>query len=367
MTYTLDELVINDSFIAYCTAQNEQDVQFWNDYLREHPRELITMEEAKKLVLSLRFMLQQKQNELSAEDYSTEHMLYVADGRTSITPALPGKSTMYRLKRKTIAAAAILLLAIGASFIYFFTREAKVQPGLDPGEAHTTVFSEKILSRAGQRKTIVLADGTRVTLNAASTLSLEEGYGTANRNVYLAGEAFFDVAHNKTLPFIVHVAKYKVKAVGTKFNVKAYANDEYSETSLLEGKVQILIDKGEHNVLYKTLEVNQKFVLHRQETVTHKVDDDLAIVPLSFGDTSENIETAWMNDHLIFDDLPLSEIKNILERKYGVRINILNNTVAQCHYSASFQDESIGAILKALQLSYPFSYKINGTTITIDK
>ena len=64
MAYTVEELVVNDSFIAFCIRQQPEAIAFWNDYLSRHPEELLTMEEARKLVLGLRLMLQQKQNEL---------------------------------------------------------------------------------------------------------------------------------------------------------------------------------------------------------------------------------------------------------------------------------------------------------------
>ncbi len=365
MVYTLEELVVNDSFIAYCMQQREEDILFWNDYLLRYPEELLTMEEARKIVLSLKYMLQKKQDELSASEYSTEHMLYVAPPATAATVIQHPETN--RRKKSWMAVAAVVTLLIATGMVFLLTQQHK---GPQPAarQAQQEAFHETILSNAGEHKTIELPDGTHVTMNAASSLSIEDGFGETNRNIHLTGEAFFSVAHNKTLPFIVHVAGYKVKALGTKFNVKAYTNDSYSETSLLEGKVQILLNKGKDTVIYKTLEVNQKFVLHTGETTqAHTSAEKSAVVPLAFADTRQNVETAWINDYLVFYDQPLAEIKNMLERKYNVSIHIVNDQVAQYRYSASFQKETVDAVLKALQLSYPFSYTRTGTIITIDR
>ncbi|WP_018626965.1 FecR family protein [Niabella aurantiaca] len=368
MTYTVEELVIDDSFIAYCTQQHPRDIAFWDDYLLKHPEELITLEEARKLVLGLKYMLQQKQNELSATRDSSEHALYVASGENSsaptykTTPALhPGTGW----KKWAVVAAATLILVIGGLFLR--SREVAKQPL--PVAKTGAASGETVSSRTGEHKTIVLPDSTKVILNAGSRLLVSKTFGSRDRNVYLTGEALFTVAHNKELPFIVHVAKYKIRAVGTRFNVKAYTNDRYSETSLLEGKVQILLPRGNNDIVYKTLEVNQKFVMDipGTDSLEHTVPAKPVIVPLAYHDSSQNVETAWVDDLLIFEDQPLYEIRNILERKYGVTINIASNEVAHYRYTAAFQHEQIEEVLKALQLSYAFSYKKDGNQITIYK
>lgn len=265
------------------------------------------------------------------------------------------------------AAAVLLLLGSGAWFLH---QESIRQDKRAGGTASTLSIpapGDNIRAKNGEYKTLILADGTKVTLNAQSELSVSKAFGTKDRNVRLTGEAFFEVAHNRQLPFIVQVAKYKIKAVGTKFNVKAYSNDGYSETSLLEGKVQILVNNRGQDEVYKTLQVNQKFVLNNPATADAAQPEQQEVVPLSYDDANQNIETAWVDHFLTFDNTPLTEIKNILERKYNTTIVIENTDVSKYHYTASFQNENIDEVLKALQLSYPFSYKKDGTKIIITK
>lgn len=92
---------------------------------------------------------------------------------------------------------------------------------------------------AGQRAQITLADGTRVWLNAQSTLTYASDFGRNDRNVELDGEAYFEVAKNKKLPFYVHTEMHKVRVVGTSFNVCAYKGSKEFETTLVEGIVDI--------------------------------------------------------------------------------------------------------------------------------
>ncbi|MBO9593820.1 MAG: DUF4974 domain-containing protein [Niabella sp.] len=367
MTYTVEELVIDDSFIAYCTRSNAADIARWDDYLLKHPETLITIEEARKLVLGLRYMLQKKQNELSATDDSPEHALYVASGKNIASTGEPAARPRRGLGWKKWTAVAACLLLLVTSGIYLPYRPRKSATPISTAAKTNTGSGETAQSQPGEHKTIFLPDSTKVMLNAGSRLLVSPGFGKQNRNVYLTGEALFEVAHNKVLPFIVHVAQYKIKAVGTRFNVKAYTNDRYSETSLLEGKVQILLPQGKNDIVYKTLQVNQKFVMNIPDSMTTNVAAKPEVVPLSYHDSNQNIETAWVSNLLIFENQPLSEIKNILERAYNVTIHITNNDVAHYHYTATFQQEAIEEVLKALQLSYSFSYKKEGNQITIYK
>src|SRR5690606_37889089 len=87
---------------------------------------------------------------------------------------------------------------------------------------------------------LFLADGTKVWLNAASRISYGKNFGNgALRDVYLDGEAFFDVAHDPDKPFIVHTSSIQIKVLGTSFNVRSYAEDNTIETTLVQGKVRI--------------------------------------------------------------------------------------------------------------------------------
>ncbi|MGJ7031197.1 FecR family protein [Niabella hirudinis] len=363
MTYTVEELVIDDSFIAFCTRNNPHDIARWDDYLLKHPEALITIEESRRLVLGLKYMLQKKQNELSATDDSPEHALYIASGKT--LRSINEHPWPIKWKRWTAVAACFLLLVTAG--IYLLNQPRKAAGPLSAAIKPNTGSGQTTQSRPGEHKTIFLPDSTKVVLNAGSRLLVSPGFGKQDRNVSLTGEALFDVAHNKALPFIVHVAQYKIRAVGTRFNVKAYTNDRYSETSLLEGKIQILLPRGDNDIVYKTLQVNQKFVMPLRDSLTREAATKPEVVALTYHDAGQNIETAWVKDLLIFENQPLDEIKNILERRYNVAITIANDEVAHYRYTATFQQENIDEVLKALQLSYSFSYKRTVNQITIYK
>jgi ferric-dicitrate binding protein FerR (iron transport regulator) len=353
MLFSVEELVINDSFILYCLEKDPIATSYWTSYLNKHPEQLTVIEEAKVMVLGLRKMLHEKHSALEAFEnrtklrpFSPQQVLKVAKNTRKISAS-----------KKWISAAAILLV-VGLSLFFYILRDDSAKSNFKP-----TIFAkaaQKVISKASEQKTVILSDGTKVTMNAQSELYCSKGFGVQDRNVYLKGEALFDVAHNKELPFIVHLEQnFKVKAIGTKFNIKDYSNDVFSEISLLEGKVQVLQKKLKRDTVLETLQVNQKMVVKNNIDSSGLIQrGDSKVVPLLYNANRMNVETAWVDDYLIFENQSLYEIKNVLERRFGVSIIIKDEALHNYRYTATFENEKIEDILKSLQLSYPFAYRI---------
>ncbi len=100
-----------------------------------------------------------------------------------------------------------------------------------------------VATRKGSKTNLVLPDGTKVWVNADSRLSYGKNFGNQLREVYLEGEAYFDVAEDKRKPFIVHTNNIDVKVLGTAFNVRAYGNEVNTQTTLLRGSVEVMLKK----------------------------------------------------------------------------------------------------------------------------
>ena len=353
MLFSVEELAVNESFILYCVERDTEATAYWNKYLAQHPEQYPVVEEAKLLVLGLKEMLREKHAELKAFERreGIKPRFSIHGMQRSGNENNAAKKTL-SLKRWTIAASLFILISAAIVLSMFRLKNGS--------ENHPILVQAagKAISKSGEIKTLLLSDGTKVTINAQSELRCSDHFGTADRNVYLKGEALFDVAHNKKLPFIVHLNHYKVKAVGTKFNVKEYANDMFSETALLEGKVQILSNEKGSDVVLETLNVNQKIVVNNPAVAKPNIVTHPKVVPLLYDELKRNVEIAWVNNELIFEDQTLYEIKNVLERKFDETIIIDDESLRKYRYSAAFKNEKIEEILKSLQLSYPFSYRV---------
>ena len=197
---------------------------------------------------------------------------------------------------------------------------------------------------AGQRAEITLADGTKVWLNAQSKLTYASNFGRTDRNVELDGEAYFEVAKNKEIPFNVNTEMNQVRVVGTHFNVCAYKGTHEFETTLMEGIVDIYLKGSEEPVARLT--ENEVFTL----------------VGTKYKKTSlANTDyLRWKEGLYCFDDAPFNTILAKLEKYYKVKIIVQNPKVLDYRCTGKFKDQDgIEHVLKVIQKDHKFKYKVN--------
>ncbi len=234
----------------------------------------------------------------------------------------------------------------------------------------------EVSTRNGARSKILLPDGSNVWLNSGSKITYSKDLDTgSSREVYLSGEAFFDVVRNEKRPFIIHTAKMDVKVLGTRFNVKAYKEDKTTETSLIKGSVEVFL-KSNPSRKYR-LVPNQKLVLLNDlpSDAAKKVapvalkDEAVSLIeirPLTYlHGTETDIESSWTKNILSFEDEPFVEVAKKMERWYDVQFEFKNKSWEQQFLNGSFEKESLEQAMKALKYSTGFKYKIEGHRILI--
>ena len=202
---------------------------------------------------------------------------------------------------------------------------------------------------AGKKLSVVLQDGSELLMNSVSEASFPDSFSKAEaRNVKLKGEAFFSVAKNAQKPFYVYTDKLVTKVLGTKFNVNSYV-DETNAVTLLEGSVEVSLKDKKEKVMLKPGEV---MVLAKNKSLTKKTDN-----------VQKNI--GWTNNLLIFENEPVGNIFNKMEKVYGITIKNENQKINNEHFTGNFKDENLKDALEIFKTFYGFSYEINGNTVTI--
>ncbi|QGY43498.1 DUF4974 domain-containing protein [Maribellus comscasis] len=211
------------------------------------------------------------------------------------------------------------------------------------------------IAPAGSVSQMILADSTLVYLNAGSELRYSPETNNKKREVYLTGEAWFQVEKNKQKPFIVHTQYYDVQVTGTQFNVKSYPSDPEVTTTLEEGQVEI--GSSENFKLTKniSLQPGEQIVLNKKskKLFVQNVDTQLF--------------TSWKNNKLIFLNMNLKELIILLERRYGVDIEVFDDDILTYHYSGTIKNESILDIMQIIQHTLPIEFKIENQKIIIHK
>lgn len=229
-----------------------------------------------------------------------------------------------RTFRFKIAAAAIIpLIILGGSLLFIVGR--------------TGVFSNNEMAKVsvpnGEQLQIILQDGTSVRLNSGTTLEYPKSFGLFDRKVTLLGEGYFEVAQKKNRPFIVDLKDVNIKVTGTKFNVKAY-EDENILVALDEGSVMVTDRKDNTYSLVKG-----QFALYDRINGKCKIEN--------FTETAEH--TAWLTNSLNFYRTPLGDILNTLERRHDVQFIISDKNLLNHRFSISSGSIDIKNILLDLE------------------
>lgn len=257
------------------------------------------------------------------------------------------KKTISKMKTRRLflqymkyAAAVVLGIGVSLSTLYLTNQEIL-----------STVGNYKLVTSKGEKSYLQLPDGTKVWLNSCTTLEYAENYGYSNRSIYLDGEAYFEVAKNKDLPFVVKANGIDVKAIGTAFNVSAYMEDSQLTTTLFNGKVAVQPTLTKQEVL---LEPNQVAVYDKSR-------NKIEVVPYD-----KKLFAQWRGGFLSFEMMYLQDITKLLERNYNVVFRYENQGIKKLRFSGSFRNnEDLSEILNVIKTNTGTRYQILKDTIVI--
>ncbi|WP_316815158.1 FecR family protein [Pedobacter nyackensis] len=272
------------------------------------------------------------------------------------------KDSVYKLNPivRWISAAAVLII-ISTAVVFFYQHKDQI--------SNSTSAVVKFETRKGQKKQITLSDGTVVWLNSLSSLTLNDGYNEKTREVNLIGEAYFDVTHKKDKPFKVYTADFSINVLGTAFNVKAYPDDETSETTLIRGSINMQPTSDNKKTI--TMVPSQKVIFVKNEKLKpdHKAGKIQDIIVKNYQEVRDTtvVETAWTKNNLEIFDQRFIDMKGVLERWFDVQIIFTSEEVKNYKFTGTFTNESIVDVLIALKKTAKFNYEIKEKTITISK
>lgn len=209
-------------------------------------------------------------------------------------------------------------------------------------------IAKLITPKSGQYQ-IVLSDGTKVFLNAASSLAYPTQFEGGTREVTLVGEGYFEVKKDPNKPFIVHTKSQQIQVLGTRFNVNAYSDEPFSKTTLAEGSVQVVVAEGEKIIL----KPNQQAVF---------ANNKLAIIPV---DAEEYI--SWTKGEIVLTNVQLPEVLRQLERWYDVTFEFTAKELStKTVFGVLDRTLPLEDILKSLEKSYQIEFKTKGRRIFVE-
>ncbi|RPD39865.1 FecR family protein [Chitinophaga barathri] len=235
------------------------------------------------------------------------------------------------------AAAASVLLFAG---VWYFSQSGVRQPP----QAELTAIS----TVPGQQKRVILPDGSSILLNSSSQIRYAGDF-QQSREVYLRGEAFFNITPSSRLPFRVVTDSLRILVLGTSFNIHAYPGGHTLSVTLQSGKVQVNTDDTQPGIVLRPGEV-LRYAGHKMEV----------------GIADMEAALAWQKGLFVYRNTPLGEICEDIERRYGVQVNIQPGKLAATPYHFSSRQAPLADVLKALSESGKgFRYRIEKDTVSI--
>ena len=233
------------------------------------------------------------------------------------------------------------IAAVAAVLIIFFSVYL-IQSTSDNQEA--LVEQTVLKTAANQKQELALADGSKVWVNSGSELTYPKTFDGKTREVYLSGEAYFDIKHDVTRPFLIHTGKVITTVLGTAFNIKEDKTSHTVVITVTRGKVSV----GDGNKTLGILTPNQQISYNIDSQTTIQAQVDVASV------------IAWQQQEIRFEDITFANAAAILEKRFKVKITFSNEKVKKCQFTgAALTGDNLDKILKVQCAFNGATYKTN--------
>ncbi|GGF16356.1 FecR family protein [Echinicola rosea] len=317
--------------------------QEWEAFLAHHPDKKVEVDLAKAVLLEL------------TEDRISWEGKAKADTKKAILQRIKGKASQERditppprrgfFGWAKVAVVAILML--GAAAVAWEIKQTDT-----PQEVVQSPSWIVRTNHAGQKSIVHLPDGSKVVLNASSTIRYRDDFGKVNRDLSLQGEAFFDVKRDVAKPFSVMTGKVTTTALGTSFNVSAF-DQAHPSIKLATGIVEIRRENPEKEEKLKLVPGEEAFM-----------DPDNSLAKRQFDVSSAFL---WKDGVLFFDRTPFGEVVKTLERWYAVEITVRHHPENKTPLvSGRFDNDHLDNVLTSIGYSLRFSHEIDQKKVTID-
>lgn len=343
--YTATDFVTDPFFRSWILEQDSSAAAFWENWMKENPDRREELDEARALL----YVLAEKELYVGTEEldgHVTDLLAHLGGY------AQPGKTRRRPAFYRYWGIAASVCMVAGLGWLGYRSMETKSgTPGAvasvhENAEGHVVRFN-----RTTKPVTILLEDSSVVTLEPQSELALPEKFAPEKREVYLKGEAFFQISHNPERPFLVKTNELVTRVLGTSFTVRSFEKDRNASVSVKTGRVTVYSKRDEpladapEKVIGVVLKPNQRALFDKQESRLVKVIVD---VPLRV----REIPAA----SLIFDEAPVKNVFKTLEEVYGIELFFNEELLSDCQLTANLSGlpmyEQLDLICRIIHAEY---------------
>lgn len=369
MDESIWELIVK-MFSEGLEAEEQERLQQW---FLEHPEAWMKSGILQKVRLELMHHLTEDRK-LAMIAKVKQQIREVASFSDEMEQAQAQTRSFRRGKRGLMLAGLCLVVGMGIGLLWWLNRPSHPTAG--------TLVWKTISTAPGVKSMISLPDGSTIWLNAATTLKYPETFTDSIREVYLSGEAYFKIIHRAHQPFVIHTREMDIRDLGTEFNVRAYPDEDFTETVLISGAVAVKLHEREGQEQLIFLKPDQKLIFRRQSAETPAAtsttssskplkplraeeQEQVKLVPLQ--PLSDHLipEIAWKDNRLVFEDESFEQLAQRLQRWYGIPFHIESQELAHRRFTGRADNVSLIQLLQILQKIQPFQYRITDTAVMI--
>lgn len=356
----IEDFLADESFRLW--MRSKEDLNGWEEWTLEHPKRAKLVEEARLWLLAMQVPepdLSQEQVDAALQNTWMKIEKTEQDSKMELKLIQLWNTIWFR------QIAAILVFGLLSFYVYdnyFVSENDNSYYEQIVANTDDNGLLEQI-NNSNKPQIVTLSDGSSVLLQPKSKLSYPKIFTGNERNVYLSGEAFFEISKNPKKPFFVHANEIVTKVVGTSFRIKAYADQSDVEVLVRTGKVKVNSEKAIQNLSQKEIVLlpNQALRFVRGNQTFNKITD--ITLDKSLSSSIRSIEQLSFE----FTDIPVAQIFKTIEQAYSVEIDFPKQELEKCHLTTSLSDQPLPEKLKIIckSIGNNSSYTMNGNQITI--
>lgn len=325
----IQDFLNNDSFVQWVLfGKNETE---WQQFLLTNPNKQKLASKARQLIIEINAIEEKSSEELNQNHVWAKLMTSIDEQKNTEKPVLKlWQQPVFRW-------AASLILMVGSVWLFW------------NNHSNGTVTYQALVSSIKDKKNLVervnngqlplkvkLEDGSIVTLEKGSKLSYPSHFDSNKRTVILSGEAFFEIAKNQNKPFYVYANEVVTKVLGTSFSIQAFDNGKKVIVKVKTGKVSVY---NQHEININDPETEALILLPNQQAIFNRPTEDLTKhlveIPMPIKEkTNNNLPTE-------FDDVAISKVLEVIEKRYSVKIIFSEELLSSCFITTKLRNESI--------------------------
>lgn len=355
--YSIEDFVLDPEFRLWVLNPNSANRSLWEEFLLEHPHKQAEIQKARILVINMSRKVNpwttEKEEALWQLIEDSVSTVEIAGKESKVISIVPNVQVgmkdrelirpSIRKKRTFVNFTFLLIFLVAASLTYLLMASDAFKP------VEEIVLLEWVEHKVpkGQKSVFMLTDGTRITANSETKLRHVKNFEGDKREIYLEGEAYFEVAKDENKPFLVHSGNLVTTALGTAFNIKAFEGEQL-KVFLIEGKVKVATPEEE------------EFLLPGKAASYSDGDNGIKV-----SDFDEEEVLAWTKKIIYLKDTDIKEVFDILEKWYGVDITFVNRPKKDIKITGKYQDQTLKNLLSGLSYSAGFNYEIKAKQVKI--